>query len=80
MKFASYKINGKTTYGSVVENEKGVQLTDIGAIEGKHLKQWIEEDGLDKLKEHRSEWYLLKEGYLDHPLSKEPRVQIGEMY
>jgi len=50
MKFASYKINGTTTYGSVIENESGLQFTDIGKSHGHDLAHWIKTDSLDMLK------------------------------
>ncbi len=75
MKFATYKINGKTTYGSVVENENGIQLTDIGAVHGKNLKQWIEEDGLEKLKEIASG---LSPAYDEKDINYLPPIMHGE--
>ena len=51
MKFASYKINERITYGSVVETTAGIGFTDIGALYRNNLRNWIALDGLKKLKE-----------------------------
>lgn len=51
MKFASYKIKDRITYGSVIESASGIQFTDIGAKYGNNLRTWIELDSVDKLKE-----------------------------
>ena len=51
MKFASYKVNGTTTYGSVVEENGEVFLTNIGKSEGHDLRHWIESDAMNQLKE-----------------------------
>jgi 5-carboxymethyl-2-hydroxymuconate isomerase len=50
MKFATYKIKGKTTYGSVIEQEKGVYLTDIGSTQKRDLRYWLEGNRIEKLK------------------------------
>jgi len=50
MKFASYKIRDRVTYGSVVETNGRVGFTDIGKHYGSDLRQWIEMDALDRLK------------------------------
>ena len=47
MKFATYKIKERITYGSVIETENGIGFTDIGAIHGNNLRKWIELDALD---------------------------------
>jgi len=51
MKFATYKINGRITYGSVVETSSGIGFTDIGAIHGNDLRTWIELNAMDRLQE-----------------------------
>ena len=51
MRLATYKINERITYGSVVETAEGIGFTDIGAIHGNNLRKWIELDALDRLKE-----------------------------
>ncbi len=51
MKFATYKINERITYGSVVEKDGQISVTDIGIQYGNNLRKWIELDALDKLKE-----------------------------
>jgi len=51
MKFSTYKINGRTTYGSVIESDNGISFTDIGATYGHDLRHWIANDQMDKLKE-----------------------------
>jgi 5-carboxymethyl-2-hydroxymuconate isomerase len=50
MKFATYTIKNRTTYGSVIENAEGVFLTDIGSIYKKDLRFWLEGNSMDKLK------------------------------
>ncbi len=50
MKFATYTVGGRQTYGSVVEDENGIGFTDIGAAYGNNLKKWIELDAMDQLK------------------------------
>ena len=51
MKFATYKVGGRITYGSVVESTAGIGFTDIGDIYGNDLRDWIAMDSMDKLKE-----------------------------
>ena len=51
MKFATYKVGGRITYGSVVESTGGIGFTDIGDIYGNDLRDWIAMDSMDKLKE-----------------------------
>ncbi len=51
MKFATYKVNERLTYGSVVETENGIGVTDIGVVHGNNLRKWIELDALGRLKE-----------------------------
>ena len=50
MKFATYKIKGKTTYGSVMEKDDEVFLTDIGKVYGNDLCHWIAIDKMEELK------------------------------
>ena len=51
MRFATYKVNERETYGSVVDTNGNLGFTDIGAIHGNDLRKWIELDALDKLKD-----------------------------
>jgi 2-keto-4-pentenoate hydratase/2-oxohepta-3-ene-1,7-dioic acid hydratase in catechol pathway len=51
MKFATYKIKNRTTYGSIIENTEGVFLTDIGSIYKKDLRYWIEKGKINELKD-----------------------------
>ena len=51
MKFATYKVNDRITYGSVIETADGIGFTDIGAVHGNDLRKWIELDAMDRLKE-----------------------------
>ena len=51
MKFATYKVNDRTTYGSVHESNGEYSFTDIGKHYGNDLRKWIELDALDRLKE-----------------------------
>jgi 5-carboxymethyl-2-hydroxymuconate isomerase len=49
MKFASYKIRDRVTYGSVVETNGRTGFTDIGKIYGSDLREWIKMDSMKKL-------------------------------
>lgn len=51
MKFATYKIKERITYGSLVETANDIGFTDIGAIYGNDLRNWIALDSMEKLKE-----------------------------
>ena len=51
MKFATYKIKERVTYGSVVEMDNGIGFTDIGAQYGNNLRKWLELDAVDRLKD-----------------------------
>lgn len=50
MKFATYKIKGRTTYGSVLEKGNEIFLTDIGKTHGNDLRHWIVTDKMEELK------------------------------
>lgn len=49
MKYSTYKIKNKITYGSVIENDKGICVTDIGISHGFDLRYWIESGKIDEL-------------------------------
>lgn len=51
MKFATYKVNERITYGSVIKTETGIHFTDIGQVYGNDLRTWIAMDTLERLKE-----------------------------
>ena len=51
MKFATYKVAGKETYGSVVESAEGLSFTDVHEHYGQDLRYWIEKDALGELKQ-----------------------------
>ncbi|MFC5047044.1 fumarylacetoacetate hydrolase family protein [Aquimarina hainanensis] len=51
MKFASYKINNRITYGSIIEKGNSIFLTDIGKDHGFDLCHWIQTDRLEKLED-----------------------------
>ena len=55
MKFATYKINERITYGSIIESPDGIHLTDIGTVYGNDLRNWIALDAMEKLKEIASD-------------------------
>lgn len=84
MKFATYKVKERITYGSVIESEKGIRFTDVGAIYGNNLRKWIELDALDRLKEIARELpiaYSEKEiQYLPPILTGQKIVCIGVNY
>ena len=84
MKFATYKLKDRITYGSVVETEKGIGFTDIGAIYGNDLRNWIQLDAMDRLKEIARELpvtYTEAEiAYLPPIISGQKIVCIGVNY
>lgn len=84
MKFATYKINERVTYGSVVETKNGFGFTDIGAAYGNDLRKWIELDAMDRLKAIAKEMpiaYTEKEiEYLPPIISGQKIVCIGVNY
>ncbi|WP_108870329.1 fumarylacetoacetate hydrolase family protein [Aquimarina aquimarini] len=49
MRFASYNINNRITYGSVIEKENAIFLTDIGKDHGYDLCHWIKTGALYEL-------------------------------
>ena len=75
MKFATYKVNDKITYGSVVESEKGIGFTDIGKIYGNDLREWIELDALDRLKEISQ---TLPVAYSENDIEYLPSILTGQ--
>ena len=84
MKFASYKVEGRTTYGSVVEENNTIYLTDIGKENGHDLRYWIENDTMNELraiaeatKTRHIEKYV---DYLPPILSAEKIACIGVNY
>ncbi len=84
MKFATYKINERITYGSVVESESGIGFTDIGKTHGNDLRNWIETGSVEKLKAIAKDLpveYSEKEiEYLPPILSGQKIVCIGVNY
>jgi len=84
MKFATYKINERITYGSVVESADGIGFTDIGAAYGNNLRKWIELDAMDRLKAIAKELpvaYSEKEiAYLPPIITGQKIVCIGVNY
>jgi 2-keto-4-pentenoate hydratase/2-oxohepta-3-ene-1,7-dioic acid hydratase in catechol pathway len=84
MKFATYKIKNRTTYGSIIENAEGVFLTDIGKTHKKDLRYWLEKDRLNELKtiaENATMVYSEKDiQYLPPILSGQKIVCIGVNY
>jgi len=75
MKFASYKINERVTYGSVVETVEGIGFTDIGAIYGNDLRNWIALDAMDRLKEIATE---LPIAYRESEIEYLPPILTGQ--
>jgi 2-keto-4-pentenoate hydratase/2-oxohepta-3-ene-1,7-dioic acid hydratase in catechol pathway len=84
MKFATYKIKNRTTYGSIVENTEGVFLTDIGSVYKKDLRYWLEKGKLSELKTAAAKLpitYSEKEiQYLPPIISGQKIVCIGVNY
>jgi 5-carboxymethyl-2-hydroxymuconate isomerase len=50
MKYATFKINGSTTYGSLVERKDALFLTDLGQDLKHDLRHWLLAGNLDFLK------------------------------
>ena len=75
MKFATYTINGRQTYGSVVADENGIGFTDIGAAYGNDLKKWIELDAMEQLKNIARE---LSVAYRESEIQYLPPILTGQ--
>ena len=75
MKFATYKVKDRITYGSVIETEKGIGFTDIGAIYGNDLRNWIQLDAMDRLKEIARE---LPVAYTEAEIAYMPPIISGQ--
>ena len=84
MKFATYKVNDRITYGSVVEKDGEIGFTDIGKHYGNDLRKWIELDALDRLNEIAQglavEYYEDDIEYLPPIISGQKIVCIGVNY
>jgi len=84
MKFASYKVNERITYGSLVEKDGKIGFTDIGKHHGNDLRKWIELDALDRLqeiaKELPLEYYEDDIEYLPPIITGQKIVCIGVNY
>lgn len=84
MKFATYTINDRLTYGSVSETENGIMFTDVGEGYGNDLTYWIESNKMDELKSIASELTpLYKESEIEYQvpiLMGEKIVCIGVNY
>lgn len=50
MRFATYKVQGRTTYGGVIVKDNSIFLSDIGKNQGNDLRYWISADKMDELK------------------------------
>lgn len=75
MKFATYKINDRITYGSVVEQNNSVFLTDIGKEYGYDLKYWLVTDAIENLKEIAQKAPI---AYAENEISYLPPITSGE--
>lgn len=75
MKFSTYKVNDRITYGSVIESANGIHFTDIGAIHGNNLRKWIELDAVDRLKEIAAD---LPPAYAEKDIEYLPPIISGQ--
>ena len=75
MKFATYKINDTTTYGSVVEQDGAVFLTDIGKVHGQDLRAWLTPDLMSQLKEIA---HKLPIAYAENEIEYLPPIITGQ--
>lgn len=84
MKFASYTIDGRQTYGSVHTVDGELKFTDIGMEHGEDLRYWIETDAVNVLGEiavNADRLYTEDQiDYLPPILSGEKIVCIGVNY
>ena len=84
MKFATYKVNDRITYGSVVEKDGEIGFTDIGKRFGNDLRNWIELDAMARLKEIAKDlpvdYYEDDIEYLPPIISGQKIVCIGVNY
>ena len=84
MKFATYKVNDRITYGSVVEADGEIGFTDIAKQYGNDLRKWIELDAMDRLKEIAKdlpvEYYEDDIEYLPPIITGQKIVCIGVNY
>jgi len=74
MKFLTYKVGERITYGSVDETE-GLKFTDIGAIHGQNLKHWLSTGALEELKRIASD---LSPVFTEEEISYLPPIITGE--
>ncbi len=75
MRFATYKVKERVTYGSVVEIKEGIGFTDIGVIYGNDLRNWIVLDSMDKLKEIAAQ---LPVAYQESEIEYLPPILTGQ--
>ena len=84
MKFASYKVKERISYGSIVEKDGEIGFTDIGKHYGSNLRQWIAMDAMERLKEIAHdlpvEYYEDDIEYLPPILTGQKIVCIGVNY
>ena len=84
MKFATYKVNDRITYGSVVEKDGEIGFTDIGKRYGNDLRNWIELDAMGRLQEIAKDlpvdYYEDDIEYLPPIISGQKIVCIGVNY
>ncbi len=75
MKFSTYKIKERVTYGSLIETADGIGFTDIGAIYGNDLRNWIALDSMEKLKDIAA---TLPLAYLESEIEYLPPILTGQ--
>jgi len=75
MKFATYSVKGRQTYGSVVKTKSGLRFTDVGKVWGNDLRYWIETGLLEELKSIASQ---LKPAYSEKQIKYLVPIQTGE--
>jgi 5-carboxymethyl-2-hydroxymuconate isomerase len=75
MKYATYKVNGRITYGALVKEGGKIGFSDLGIKYGADLRHWIELDVLDKLEEFAKE---LPMAYTEEEIEYLPPIITGE--
>ena len=84
MKFLTYKVGSRITYGSVDEKGDGLRFTDIGAVHGNNLKHWLDIGGMEELKKIASDlepiFYETDIRYLPPIINGEKIACIGVNY
>lgn len=75
MKFATYTVENRLTYGSVINDNGKYQFTDIGELHGQDLNFWIKEGRMTELQEIANQ---LEPKYNEDQITYEVPIQTGQ--